>query len=98
MFNRFVSGALGSSCVDFDSRGYEVRGDDLDRGLSALLVDELTFNIEDGFSECNSEPYAKDLLLGAQLQHKIFFDEFVMKAFYEAEKAHRGQASLDFNA
>lgn len=91
LFNRFVSGALGSSCVDFDSRGYEVRGDDLDRGLSALLVDELTFNIEGGFSECNSEPYAKDLLLGAQLQHKIFFDEFVMKAFYEAEKAHRGQ-------
>ncbi|XP_024020877.1 probable GTP diphosphokinase RSH2, chloroplastic, partial [Morus notabilis] len=91
LFNGFVRGALGSSCVDFDSTGFEVREDNLDVGLSAALVDELTFNIEGGFSESNSEPYAKDLLLAAQLRHKIFRDEFVVKAFYEAEKAHRGQ-------
>ncbi|PON88943.1 RelA/SpoT [Trema orientale] len=91
LFNGFVRGALGSSCIDYDSRSFGVRGDDLDVGSSAALLDEMTFNIEDGFSECDSEPYAKDLLLAAQLRHKIFCDEFVVKAFYEAEKAHRGQ-------
>jgi GTP pyrophosphokinase len=25
------------------------------------------------------------------LRHKIFCEDFVVKAFYEAEKAHRGQ-------
>ena len=93
LFNGFVRGALGSSCVDYDSRSFHVRGEDLDLGLSGI-VDELTFNSEDGFSECNSGPYAKDLLRGAQLKHKIFCDEFVVKAFYEAEKAHRGQVSF----
>ncbi|KAA8540241.1 hypothetical protein F0562_024196 [Nyssa sinensis] len=43
------------------------------------------------FTESSIDPYAKDLLLGAQLRHKIFCDDFVVKAFYEAEKAHRGQ-------
>ncbi|KAK2365486.1 putative GTP diphosphokinase RSH2, chloroplastic [Trifolium repens] len=37
------------------------------------------------------EPYAKKLLISAQLRHKIFYDEFVVKAFCEAEKAHIGQ-------
>ncbi|KAL5579565.1 hypothetical protein UlMin_012007 [Ulmus minor] len=83
LFNGFVRGALGSSCVEYESMS-------LDVGSSAALVDELTFNIEEGF-ESNSEPYAKNLLLGAQLRHKIFCEEFVVKAFYEAEKAHRGQ-------
>lgn len=83
LFNRFVRGGavVGSSCVDYD-----VGKDDLDLNLTGL-VEELTFNIEDGFSE----PYAKDFLLRAQLRHEIFRDEFVVKAFYEAEKAHRGQ-------
>ncbi|GAU32973.1 hypothetical protein TSUD_358400 [Trifolium subterraneum] len=35
--------------------------------------------------------YAKKLLMSAQLRHKIFCDDFVIKAFFEAEKAHRGQ-------
>ncbi|KAL0707881.1 hypothetical protein Bca4012_074307 [Brassica carinata] len=52
--------------------------------------DELTlFPMEDG-SE-TKQPYAMDLLRRAQLRHKIFEDECVIKAFYEAEKAHRGQ-------
>lgn len=91
LFNGFVRGALGSSCVDYDSPSFEVRGE---VGSSTALVDELTFNMEDGFLESNSEPYAKDLLLAAQSRHKIFYEEFVVKAFYEAEKAHRGQVSL----
>ncbi|KAF7843600.1 putative GTP diphosphokinase RSH2, chloroplastic [Senna tora] len=89
----FVRNALGSSCLDYDSRSFDVRRGDLDVGSSSpsSLVDELTFNLEDTFVEGSFEPYARELLVGAQLRHKIFCEEFVIKAFYEAEKAHRGQ-------
>ncbi|KAL3375705.1 hypothetical protein AABB24_006926 [Solanum stoloniferum] len=87
LFNGFVRHALGS-CVDHDPVAFQVL--DVDSRSSGLL-DELTFNMEEGFLESNSEPYAKTLLLGAQARHKIFYDDFVVKAFYEAEKAHRGQ-------
>jgi ppGpp synthetase/RelA/SpoT-type nucleotidyltranferase len=92
LFDGFVRSALGSSCLDYDSTGVRFRGagGDTDGG-----VDELTFNLEDTFVEgCfgfEFEPYAKKLLMSAQLRHKIFCDEFVIKAFCEAEKAHRGQ-------
>ncbi|KAK2353288.1 RELA/SPOT protein [Trifolium repens] len=92
LFDGFVRSALGSSCLDYDSTGVRFRGagGDTDGG-----VDELTFNLEDTFMEgCfgfEFEPYAKKLLMSAQLRHKIFCDEFVIKAFCEAEKAHRGQ-------
>jgi ppGpp synthetase/RelA/SpoT-type nucleotidyltranferase len=81
-FNGFVRNAIGSY-VDYDSS-------------DSALIDELTFKMEDHDSVvCGGgydiEPYAKELLLGAQLRHKIFSDDFVIKAFYEAEKAHRGQ-------
>jgi ppGpp synthetase/RelA/SpoT-type nucleotidyltranferase len=89
LFNGFVSHALGS-CVDYDSPSFGTHDNSLD-GDTSVLVDELTFNMEDSFTRSNSEPYAKDLLLGAQLRHKIFHEEVVVKAFYEAEKAHRGQ-------
>lgn len=90
LFNGFVRHALGS-CVDHDPVTFRVL--DVDSPSSGLL-DELTFNMEEGFLESNSEPYAKDLLLNAQSRHKIFYDDFVIKAFYEAEKAHRGQVSV----
>uniref|UniRef100_A0A6M2EJH5 GTP diphosphokinase n=1 Tax=Populus davidiana TaxID=266767 RepID=A0A6M2EJH5_9ROSI len=90
LFNGFVRNALGS-CVDYDSPSFEVRRDSVDYGSSSVAVDELTFAMEDSFVEANYEPYAKELLLGAQSRHKIFCDDFVIKAFYEAEKAHRGQ-------
>ncbi|XP_027334047.1 probable GTP diphosphokinase RSH2, chloroplastic isoform X2 [Abrus precatorius] len=93
LFDGFVRNALGSSCLDYDSPSFSVRGGDLDAGDSSALVDELTFNLEDAFVEGGFEPYAKKLLLGAQLRHKIFCEEFVIKAFCEAEKAHRGQVS-----
>lgn len=95
LFNGFVRNALGS-CVDYDSPRLEVSSDCLDVGSSALIVDELTFNMEDNIAEGNSESYAKDLLLSAQSKHKIFCDEFVIKAFFEAEKAHRGQVMQSF--
>ncbi|CAB4302764.1 unnamed protein product [Prunus armeniaca] len=91
LFNGFVRGALGSSCIDYDSPSFEARTDALDVGSSAVVLDDLTFNMEDGFLEGISEPYAKQLLLGAQLRHKIFYEDFIIKAFCEAEKAHRGQ-------
>lgn len=87
LFDGFVRNALGSS-LDYDSPSFKVTGGD--------LVDELTFNMEDAFVEGSCEPYAKELLLGAQLRHKIFCEEVVMKAFYEAERAHRGQVNRNF--
>ncbi|KAG2722619.1 hypothetical protein I3760_02G135000 [Carya illinoinensis] len=83
LFNGFERNALGS-CVDYDSPSLELCSD----GYNVGLAEELTFNIE---VEGNSEPYVKELLLGAQSRHKIFYENFVIKAFYEAEKAHRGQ-------
>ncbi|MED6221365.1 putative GTP diphosphokinase rsh2, chloroplastic [Stylosanthes scabra] len=88
LFDGFVRNALGS-CLDYDSTSFNVGG--LDEGDSSALADELTFNLEDTFMDGGFEPYAKKLLLGAQLRHKIFCEEFVIKAFCEAEKAHRGQ-------
>ncbi|KAG9457313.1 hypothetical protein H6P81_001821 [Aristolochia fimbriata] len=91
LFNGFVRNALGS-CLDYDSSSFPVPGGSIERDeeSSVSLVDEFTFPMEGTFSEsCGS--YAKELLMGAQARHKIFYDEFVVKAFYEAEKAHRGQ-------
>ncbi|XP_059638547.1 probable GTP diphosphokinase RSH3, chloroplastic [Cornus florida] len=90
LFNGFVRHALGS-CIDYDSPSFQAHTGSLDVESSSVQVDELTFNMEDSFTGRSSEPYAEDLLLGAQLRHKIFYDDFVVKAFYEAEKAHRGQ-------
>ncbi|XP_010542388.1 PREDICTED: probable GTP diphosphokinase RSH3, chloroplastic [Tarenaya hassleriana] len=85
LFNGFVRKALGS-CVDYDPAGFEMGS-----SSNSVLVDELPFSMDDGFGEDLMQPYARDLLRRAQLRHKIFEDEFVIKAFYEAEKAHRGQ-------
>lgn len=81
LFNGFVRHALGS-CVDFDSIGIDSSG---------IQSDELPFNMEDTSVESSLGTYAKDLLSGAQLRHKVFHEDFVVQAFCEAEKAHRGQ-------
>ncbi|CAI9779948.1 unnamed protein product [Fraxinus pennsylvanica] len=91
LFGRFVRRSL-NSLVDYDSSptGFDVKH--LDPFVSSnVLADELTFNMEDNFPELDILPYAKDLLYDAQSRHTIFQDDFVIKAFYEAEKAHRGQ-------
>ena len=76
MFNGFIRKAVGS-CVDYET--------------DSVLVDEqLPFAMDDEGEE-RRQPYARNLLRRAQLKHKIFEDESVIKAFYEAEKAHRGQ-------
>ncbi|XP_077240954.1 putative GTP diphosphokinase RSH2, chloroplastic [Tasmannia lanceolata] len=89
LFNGFVRNALGS-CLDYDSPSFPSLGRD-DEDSSVALVDELAFNLEENIGGMSCEPYAKDLLLGAQSRHKVFYEELVVKAFYEAEKAHRGQ-------
>ncbi|KAI3684159.1 hypothetical protein L6452_33378 [Arctium lappa] len=83
LFKGFVTHAL-SSCVDYGSRSFQVEDD---------FIEELTFMMDDTtiLKESDPEPYAEDLLVDAQSKHKIFNDDLVIKAFYEAEKAHRGQ-------
>ncbi|XP_020589804.1 probable GTP diphosphokinase RSH2, chloroplastic [Phalaenopsis equestris] len=86
IFSRFVRHALGS-CLDYDSPSFPMPG-----GL--IEEEELDFSFEDSFRHNfprNCEPYALRLLSGAQSRHKIFHEDIVIKAFFEAEKAHRGQ-------
>ncbi|KAK6148749.1 hypothetical protein DH2020_016274 [Rehmannia glutinosa] len=94
MFNGFVRHALGSS-VDYEASplALDVKDFDLSASSNALSTcdHELTFNMEDNFVGTDLPSYAKDLLSEAQSKHSIFRDDFVVKAFYEAEKAHRGQ-------
>lgn len=79
-----MTNALGS-CLDYDSPSFPMPGgSDLDDDEEE---EELAFNLEDGLDVATP----MNLLARAQERHKIFFDEFVIKAFYEAEKAHRGQ-------
>ncbi|XP_058108607.1 probable GTP diphosphokinase RSH2, chloroplastic isoform X2 [Magnolia sinica] len=95
LFNRFVRHALGS-CIDYDSPSFPMPGGSVERDSrdsSVGIVEEFSFGMEDSFEEMGCESYAKELLLGAQSRHKIFHEELVVKAFYEAEKAHRGQVS-----
>lgn len=79
LLNGFIGYALGSF-LDYDSHRYPVSGVD-------------TANVEDILEKLgtSAEPYANDLLVGAQSRHDIFNEEFVVKAFYVSEKAHRGQ-------
>ncbi|KAG1342626.1 putative GTP diphosphokinase RSH3, chloroplastic [Cocos nucifera] len=89
LFNGFVRNA--SSCLDYDSRSFPMAG-----GGGGIDVEEFAFSVEEGLGEVgpNYEPYARELLSGARSRHKIFNEEFVIKAFYEAGKAHRGQMRL----
>ncbi|CAL5399529.1 unnamed protein product [Camellia sinensis] len=85
--NGFGRHALGS-CVDYDLPSF---CGSIEIDSSSVLIDELPFTMDDNFVESSCEPYAKDLLLGAQSRRGIFREDFLVKAFYEAEKAHRGQ-------
>lgn len=81
IFSGFVRNALGS-CLDY-SHSMNFGGE--------VDVEELTFDLDESMVELDCEGYVRDFLLGAQSRHKIFHEELVVKAFYEAEKAHRGQ-------
>ncbi|KAH9320639.1 hypothetical protein KI387_015278, partial [Taxus chinensis] len=58
--------------------------------------DELHTKIEkerlsDATEICPLDPNVNEILKSAQSRHEIFKDKLVITAFYEAEKAHRGQ-------
>ncbi|KAJ6809503.1 putative GTP diphosphokinase RSH2, chloroplastic [Iris pallida] len=76
-FNRFVRSALGSF-VDCGSPGFSGRGGGLGSDSEECLL-------------LTEPPCVGEMLAGAQSRHGIFREEFVVEAFYEAEKAHRGQ-------
>lgn len=92
MFKGFVRHSLGS-CVDYDSAplDLDVKDFNLSTSSNALSADELPFNMDENFMAMDLPAYAKGLLSDAQSRNSIFRDDFVVKAFYEAEKAHRGQ-------
>jgi len=54
-------------------------------------VEELTFSMEDNFVV---DIGVEDLLASARRRHDIFYEDVVVMAFYEAEKAHRGQVMI----
>ncbi|XP_058227302.1 probable GTP diphosphokinase RSH2, chloroplastic [Rhododendron vialii] len=86
LFSGFVTHALGS-CVDYD-----LSNDSIDS--TSVMREELPFSMEGDVAESSGGTCADELLLGAQLRHKIFSEDLVVKAFYEAEKAHRGQVRV----
>ncbi|GMP58728.1 hypothetical protein CsSME_00022296 [Camellia sinensis var. sinensis] len=75
--NGFVRHALGS-CVDYDLPSF---CGSIEIDSSSVLIDELPFTMDDNFVVLSCEPYAKDLLLGAQSRHGIFREDFLVKAF-----------------
>ncbi|KAG8087456.1 hypothetical protein GUJ93_ZPchr0010g9959 [Zizania palustris] len=89
LFSSFVRNALGS-CIDYAPVTTPPLGGSAAAGVGA---GELAFELDENHSkpESSCEPYAHDLLASAQARHRIFHDELVVKAFFEAERAHRGQ-------
>ncbi|KAI0495965.1 hypothetical protein KFK09_022272 [Dendrobium nobile] len=81
-FSKFVRNAL-VSCLDYDSPSFPVPG-------SLVEEEDPTFSLE-GSPPRSCDPHALRLLSEAQSRNLIFHEEIVVKAFYEAEKAHRGQ-------
>lgn len=90
--NNVVSGSFsGSSSFRINNSTNVLLNGFVRNSLGSCLdhdVEELTFNMEDHFVFCDG---VEELLASAQSRHKIFYEDFVIKAFYEAEKAHRGQ-------
>ncbi|CAD5165099.1 unnamed protein product [Musa acuminata subsp. malaccensis] len=86
LFKGFIRNAL-SPCLVYDSPSFSTPNG------GTVPVEELPFGLDDSMidTETTCEPYAQELLAGAQARHKIFHEEIVLKAFYEAEKAHKGQ-------
>jgi len=83
LFRSFVRNALGS-CLEYDAPSLPIPG------RSVIDMDEFPFDEEETLDE-SCDPSARKILSVAQSRHKIFYEEIVVKAFYEAEKAHRGQ-------
>ncbi|KAG6517721.1 probable GTP diphosphokinase RSH3, chloroplastic [Zingiber officinale] len=82
-FKRFVRDAANPS-LDFGSPSFY---------SSDFCEEELPFGFDDSPMDTMpaAAPSANDFLAEAQSRHEIFREEIVVKAFHEAEKAHRGQ-------
>jgi len=89
LFSSFVRNALGS-CIDYAPVTTAPLPVAAATGVDA---GDLTFELDESLTEAepSCEPYARVLLAGAQDRHRVFHDALVVKAFFEAEKAHRGQ-------
>lgn len=87
LFSSFMHNAL-SSCIDY------APVTSLPLGVRPAAT-ELAFELDENLSEAelSCEPDAHELLAGAQACHRIFRDELVIKAFFKAKRAHRGQAN-----
>ncbi|KAG6520924.1 probable GTP diphosphokinase RSH2, chloroplastic [Zingiber officinale] len=84
-FKGFTRNAI-SSCLDYASPDF------ISSSRNTVDVEELPFGLDTSVIDSpNYDPYAMELLAGAQSRHKIFCEEIIIKAFYEAERAHRGQ-------
>ena len=83
LFSSFVRNALGS-CIDYAPVTSLPLGVPAATGVDAA---ELAFELDENLPEAepSCEPYAHELLVGAQARHRIFRDELVVKAFFEAE-------------
>ncbi|WOL13710.1 hypothetical protein Cni_G22487 [Canna indica] len=88
LFKGFIRNAV-SPFLDYDSPSFPMPIG------STFSVEELPFGLNESLIDTAvapaCEPYAREMLVEAQSRHKIFSEEIVVKAFYEAEKAHRGQ-------
>ena len=85
LFSGFVRNSIGlGACLDHDSSSFRLNSCPLD-------VEELTFSMEDNFVV---DIGVEDLLASARRRHDIFYEDVVVMAFYEAEKAHRGQVMI----
>ncbi|XP_020094028.1 probable GTP diphosphokinase RSH2, chloroplastic isoform X2 [Ananas comosus] len=85
-----IARALGS-CLDRDTLSLPVAGGG-EFGVKGVAFD---LDRRWGDSAPASEPDVAKLLSGAQSRHKIFYEEFVLRAFFEAERAHRGQIGVN---
>ncbi|RWW38343.1 hypothetical protein BHE74_00056439 [Ensete ventricosum] len=90
LFKGFIRNAL-NPCLDYNPAS-------LPMPSGSTFCDEVfPFGLDESLIDMAPacQPHAKELLVGAQSRHKIFYEDVVVKAFYEAEKAHRGQHCVE---
>ncbi|CAL9772416.1 unnamed protein product [Musa acuminata subsp. burmannicoides] len=86
LFKGFIRNAL-NPCLDYNPAS-------LPMPSGSTFCDEVfPFGLDERLIDMapTCQPHSKELLVGAQSRHKIFYEDIVVKAFHEAEKAHRGQ-------
>lgn len=93
LFKGFIRNAL-NPCLDYNPAS-------LPKPSGSTFCDEVfPFGLDESLIDMAPacQPHSKELLVGAQSRHNIFYEDIVVKAFHEAEKAHRGQVTINFLA